>query len=243
MTKLIMLKVEPEYQGDWLTEELMEVEDIMITGNRDFIGIENIETFGLVDNGSFSGLEWLVQEYLDFIETEETSLCNYESKEEIIYDYIQIKELDGKKLKAIENEILRYKEVGYVEGNEEDTLCNILNIITGKKYEYSGIHGYCQGDWQYLIYNADTVDKNKIEAWYFNTGTEWKCIEMEDEVEFDLNYDLDNDVFYHDSYFHYSVNYDKEGILHEMKEYGEYSNIEIYEFDGHIRTPKYKKVS
>ena len=54
-------------------------------------------------------------------------------------------------------------------------LCAALELVTGRKYEYSQIRGCCQGDWQNIIYPSEYGREwlERFEAEYFNTGEEW----------------------------------------------------------------------
>lgn len=58
---------------------------------------------------------------------------------------------------------------------ENDILCKVLELITGKTWDNSTIRGCCQGDWQEIIFPAEYGREwlEHFEAEYFNTGTEW----------------------------------------------------------------------
>lgn len=59
---------------------------------------------------------------------------------------------------------------------ENDILCRVLEIITGRAWEAATIRGCCQGDWQEIIYPAE-YGRDWLEAFeteYFNTGEEWR---------------------------------------------------------------------
>lgn len=59
--------------------------------------------------------------------------------------------------------------------DENDILCEVLELITGKTWNSSTIWGCCQGDWQNIIFPAeyDREWLKHFEAEYFNTGSEW----------------------------------------------------------------------
>lgn len=58
---------------------------------------------------------------------------------------------------------------------ENDILCAVLELITGRAWEYGTLRGCCQGDWQEIIYPAEYGREwlKTFETEYFNTGTEW----------------------------------------------------------------------
>lgn len=66
----------------------------------------------------------------------------------------------------------------------EDYACEILELMTGEKYEKTAIRGCSQGDYAEIIHpitiTKDTIDY--IEACYFGTGTEY-CIYEEETQE------------------------------------------------------------
>lgn len=54
--------------------------------------------------------------------------------------------------------------------------CTALHLITGRAWDWCTLRGCCQRDWQYCIYPADDWDGaslERLEAEYFNTGSEW----------------------------------------------------------------------
>lgn len=64
----------------------------------------------------------------------------------------------------------------YIVYSDEKTLCAVLNLQTGKEWDYETICGYCQSDWNICVYSTDEWTPEAIEritAEYFNTGTEW----------------------------------------------------------------------
>lgn len=58
---------------------------------------------------------------------------------------------------------------------ENDILCDVLELFTGERWSNGTIRGCCQGDWQEIIYPAE-YGREWLEAFeteYFNTGSEW----------------------------------------------------------------------
>lgn len=189
MTKLLCKQVPPEQQGEsleWYFDN--DYMNYMIFGNGRCVSIDHLETFGLAHDGCFASLEWLVSEYIDFIETGETFEGCYDNKEEIIEDYIDA-DLTEEQLDKIGKAIM--KKSYPVDYYEELLLVDILNIITGKNYEFTTIRGACQDSWQYVIYDTGMVDIKELEAHYFNTGTEWTVYKLEEGIDID-DINIDN---------------------------------------------------
>lgn len=120
----------------------------------------------------------------------------------------------------------RYSECRSDE--ENDVLCDALELFTGKSWSNGTIRGYCQCDWQEVIYPAEYgrewLDMFEIE--YFNTGTEWIV-------------DLDGDNL---SVYAYGWNNDL--IRAELADAigATPDEIEMHAFTGWSRTPVYEEV-
>ena len=56
-SKLVLRQVPPELQGEWLLENLRAMEGFMIYGNRDFYGIDTLNTYDLTGDGEMNGIE------------------------------------------------------------------------------------------------------------------------------------------------------------------------------------------
>ena len=78
-----------------------------------------------------------------------------------------------------------YTEYSNNSDDESEILCDVLELITGQKYDYTTIRGCSQGDWQEIIYPAeygrDWLDDFETE--YFNTGAEWRITENDPESD------------------------------------------------------------
>ena len=69
------------------------------------------------------------------------------------------------------------------DGDDND-VCAVLSIVTGRPWESGQITGCVQGDWQNVIYPEDVYsrkDLEYLETDYFNTGSEW-MIHDEDSI-------------------------------------------------------------
>ena len=71
---------------------------------------------------------------------------------------------------------------------EDESFCEVLSLITGKKWEHYELRGCCQGDWVDIVVPADSkLDLDYMEAVYFNTGYELGVIENTDKEPEDID--------------------------------------------------------
>lgn len=59
---------------------------------------------------------------------------------------------------------------------EDGAMLEAMRLITGKEWDICSINGCCQGDWAEVIFPVDEYsreDLDRLEADYFNLGTEW----------------------------------------------------------------------
>ena len=134
----------------------------------------------------------------------------------------------GHKAKRLEELCNKY----YTQGaNNEDIIAEALSIVTGQKWEYRQISGYCQSDWNYIYYRPEEWPEEALkyfEIEYFNTGDEWR---IEDEEGDDLG-----SVYTHE--------WDDDGKRREIVENVDIGpcDVTLYLFDGWTKTAKYKEV-
>ena len=67
-----------------------------------------------------------------------------------------------------------------------ETLCTVLELLTGKKYKQKEIHGSAQREWRLIVYPSEQYtddDIRTLETAYFNTGTEWIVPETDPSVD------------------------------------------------------------
>lgn len=234
ISKLVLRQVPPEYQGDWLLDDLKAMEGFMIYGNRDFIGIDVLNTYGLTDGGDITGLENLIEDFDNAMNYNEEA---FEDDWRDILRYYVRTELDDEKMLAIKEAILKYFDMGWSDDNLIETLVKIIKIIDGRKLETTVIRGCCQREWQDMLYDPELVDPREVEAYYFNTGTEWEIghVEYEDDEEVDFEtVDLDFGT-------QYTLEWSDDEIRKQFAEwYGmDKKDVVMLEFDGYIETPKY----
>ena len=238
--KLVLRRVAPEYQGQWLIDDLRAMEGFIIVPCRGYIGMVNMETHGLMDdNFRTETLDFMIQEYGDFIDGEETWYGPYESTKELICDNLNM-ELSDEQVAKIEKAINEYYDY---DGKkkltiEEELLAGILGAIDGKLYEVDEIRGYSQGEFAVLIYDTEMVDPREIEAYYFNMGTEWEIghVEYEDDKEIDFEtVDLDFGT-------QYTLEWSDDEIRKEFADcyHIDEEDVVMLGYDGYEIVPKYK---
>jgi hypothetical protein len=126
-----------------------------------------------------------------------------------------------------------YAEYSYNSDDENAILCDVLELITGHKYETTTIRGCCQGDWQEIIYPAEYGREwlRDFETEYFNTGAEWRISENNPESD--------------DNYYFYSHSWSDDGIRAEIAAAAavDPGDVILYQFTGWSRSPEYVEVS
>ena len=69
---------------------------------------------------------------------------------------------------------------------KEFIFCEILSIVTGKKWDYKCIHGCCQSEWNTLYYPIEEMTEkglDRFETEYFNLGSAWIIHEGDEEPQ------------------------------------------------------------
>lgn len=160
--KVIAKQIPPEYQESplFLGDEFWP-DDVFVFGNRHF-------------NAHAERLEDIKRALEDIYD-----VCNGWSHYSKLSDVIPERD-DGREYTRAERLTLarlaqNYQEYSYNSDDENNLLCNVLELITGREWEYSTIRGCCQGDWQDIIYPAE-YGRGWLECFeteYFNTGAEW----------------------------------------------------------------------
>lgn len=112
---------------------------------------------------------------------------------------------------------------------EQQTMCDLMQALTGREFGWTTIHGCCQGDWQYMYYPKDMWTKEALdwfETAYWNLGREWV---VEDE---DSRISL------------YSCEWRDSEMKRDLAEqYGvPLEECEFYEFSGWVKKPSYKQI-
>ena len=126
-----------------------------------------------------------------------------------------------------------YTEYSNNSDDENEILCDVLELITGQKYESATIRGCCQGDWQEIIYPVEYGREwlRDFETEYFNTGAEWRISENDPESD--------------DNYYMYTHSWSDDGIRDEIAAAAgvDPGDVILYTFTGWTRSPEYMEVS
>lgn len=176
------------------------------------------------------------QSYFDDIKDEFVAIGNkdynthktewWEKAEEKFNDYIY-EQLEDKEMKQIE-------KIQESSKNDIETTYRIAKEILGYDVKYVQIKGYCQSEWQNVFYEKEyESDLGLYEALYFGMYKELTLKDVKDEDN------IYSDIITDDELWEL-----KRGNLREEleKRQGEKIN-KVYEFDGYIKTPKYKEVA
>ena len=126
----------------------------------------------------------------------------------------------------------------FMEGNgpadEDDAICEMLELMTGKAWESTTIRGCCQGDWQTMIHSTDwtreAVEQFEIE--YFNTGSEWMIHDEETAPE------TPEEISGFCMYCHGWNDYDIRAEIANSAG-GNPADVVLYGFDGYTQTARY----
>ena len=208
----------PLFQGDW-------PESVFVFGNRSF----NDHSGRLEDIRR--GLENIADSCDDM-----RSGCGWyagESLEALLQDYLPRE----KPYTRAERLRLRDLAMEFCDFRENETLCNVLEIVTGTAWGWATIRGCCQGDWQEIIYPAEYGREwlEMFEAEYFNTGTEW--IVHDGNAAPEGPEDIDGFAMYCHGW---NENQIKAEIAAEMG--GDPGNVILYQFNGWARSAVYAEV-
>ena len=241
MKKLVCKQVPPEFQGEYTIEVLKDMEGFAIYGNKYFMGIDRLNTYGLFEDGKFTNFEDMLEDY-EYVEDGYKMFENEESElDQVIIDYINT-ELTDNQIQAIRNVIKFDFEGYYSDESYMECIAKIVYIIDGRKLELDTIRGSVQGDWQNVIYDPEKIDIGTIEAYYFNTGTEWEVLEVDSEdISEDISKEniegIDFDGLFYSAEWHST--YTKEDLSNSFGY--DLENVFLFEFDGWNRSARYKQ--
>lgn len=230
-------QIPPEYQESRLfDDEGMGPDYINVTGNRDYIS----RTSSLFDR-VYSALEnGELAEALDDIKNGGYYSSFYKNATDAINDLLEPEKAryNTRDIHALKGLVEAYTEAGSLEKN--NILCKVLSVVTGRKWDWRIIRGYCQGDWNEIFYSVDDWSREALAAFeieYFNMGSEW----IIDDGEFNPDTDSSLNI---NGYSVYITAQDEEGIRKELAavEGCSPSDLVLYVFEGYTRIPQYKAV-
>lgn len=121
---------------------------------------------------------------------------------------------------------------------EMEVILDALRLKTGRRWDSCTLRGSCQGDWQECIYPIDdwNVERlERLEAEYFNTGSEWIVHDGPDDP------DGPEDI---DGFSCYCIAWNDSGIRQEIADAagGSPENVTLYKFDGYSKIANYSEV-
>lgn len=152
---------------------------------------------------------------------------------EILHDY-GFTRRDGKPWSNQQKHKWRLFMEGNGPADEEDAICEMLELMTGQAWETTTIRGCCQGDWQTMFYPADwtreSVEQFEIE--YFNTGSEWTIHDEETTPE------SPEEISGYTVYCHGWNDYDIRSEIANTAG-GNPIDVVLYGFDGYTQTARY----
>ena len=229
------LQIAPEYQDsgwDWFTDDDGRLWSV-VANERGRYCLDSAtphfkRAFDIVDNYDRSYYESHMNEWLNYIiepfyDIDGKNVCT-------LCGLTQPKWQDARQ--AVKRAIRDYcHDCDIHRGNEIEAVADILSAVTGIKFYVRDIRGCCQGDYaQLIIPEAEATESciEEIKARYFNLGEEWK-------IEGDDDEDL-----YPTAYTYGYKDEDKLKQIREQCDIADDDEIELWEFDGWEKTPKYK---
>ena len=141
-------QIPPEYQESRLFEdEGMGPDYINVTGNRDYISRTSSlfdRVYNALENGELA-------EALDDIKNGGYYSSFYKNATDAINDLLEPEKAlyNTRDIHALKELVEAYTEAGSLEKN--NILCKVLSVVTGHKWDWRIIRGYCQGDWNKIF--------------------------------------------------------------------------------------------
>lgn len=246
MCKVYARQVNPEYQDSyllfWNSKERKNCweddiwQDITLTGNKDFRGIET-DVFSRVYKALANG------DLQDAIDDAQGYQYTYETVTEAIMDVLppegkaKYSTMDIHNLKICAEEYTSCKT-----RDENRIICKVLSIVDGREYAWRTLRGCYQGDWIECFYPEADYDKTSLEtleSLYFNTGTEWI---FDDEGQYNPETDEPGDIC---GCSVYCTSWNDDGIRREIADAAgcKPEEVTMYKHDGYTRIAKYQLVS
>lgn len=259
--KLYGIQVDPQFQGkiefDWLQEDItsqLECIGVLNGGSyRDFAEImpKNIEEARDILTGGCG--YW--DDFGDIIEAlrDGNGRDNYNcyvygiKKLREAFDYfMRDYNLTRSQRVKVADVIYRYRQE---YKDLTDYLAELMEALTGKKWFSGSIRGCSQGDYMRVVYSEEVTDDymEYVENVYWNTGTEWMLVELDEKIEAEDEEELLAEIerLYQDGdgYCEYVVDWDaKRGLAksHGIKE----EDVTLFECSGgYTYTTSYRLVS
>lgn len=220
-------QIAPEWQESPIFLDGMFPENIVVTGNRDYISRTTAEYDRVLDT---------LESYAEVLESPRE--YGYKCATEAAIDLLQ--PVKGKfstgNIHALKGYFSRYGTGS--SRDDKEIIARVLSLVTGQPWQWSIIRGCCQGDWQEVFYPVNEWGREALAAFeveYFNTGSEWIIHDEENAPE------GPEDI---SGYSCYIVARTEEGIRKELAEMAGCvpSDLVMWAFEGFTRIPEYKAV-
>lgn len=211
-------------------------------------GVDDYEGIFVIPTDRCTGIN--EEDYNDFINRINDYVSDFENGFEYSGYYANLTELlkfeiyDGEKPNT--HIVHKWKEVfENWDSDDIEIVCNALSLYYNAEYDYTSIHGCCQGDYAEVIYDTAKWSAEAIEAFeieYFNLGTEWMIDyePIEDEIINDDDFDVNN---YGDCAV-YVYDWSDDGQRKELADAigCKAENVIMFEYAGSYSMPVYNKI-
>lgn len=233
-------QVSPEFQESPLfLDECFFPDDIILTGNRDY-NSHTIPAYDDIIRYFDEMAEHWKEPHFYFTYENGVYIRHTQKAEYTIAEILREWDFcrsDGKPWTIRQRHKWRVLMESENSATDEEIILPALSLLTGHKWETGTIRGSCQSDWQNVIYNADTWNRERLtqfETEYFNEGTEW-IIHAEDTAP-----ESPDEI---SGFSVYCVSWKEEDIFAEIAEAagGSPEDVILYAYDGETRQPKYRK--
>ena len=186
--KYVAEQIPSEFQGDYIDLDYISnmYGDIVIYGNHRYLEL-NADDFNYIKSGDFANdiIYWIKDSYYEYCDDNDIEYNIYVDEEIDMFktlpdDYFKnALKNHGKPLDSLVDESniddLRKLLGSYIFENLEDYAVDVYSVYTGIDYEQYTLRGVGQSDWVYALLPASggIELKREVEAYYFNTGSEW----------------------------------------------------------------------
>lgn len=217
--KIYAKQVPPEYQESPLFHDECWPENVFVFGNK-----------WLTDHaGRLEDIKQALEDIYDVTQ----GWSNYSKLADVIPARDDGREYTRDERLTFARLAKNYTEYSNSSDDECELLCDVLELITGRKYDYTTIRGCRQGDWQEIIYPAEYGREwlDHFETEYFNTGDEWRINENDPESD--------------ECYYFYTHEWSDDGKRAEIAAAAgvDPGDVILYTFTGWSKIPNYSEVS
>ncbi len=238
-------QVSPEHQNPHF--DIRFYDDIIFIGNRRYRGNDSESDFGQCTK-RFHDIQYVVEE----IQQDEPDLdvenIGNDRWRDILYEVGLDRPKEGGQY--TDDEIREFAQLWGRWGSlsyahptdksfEEDLEIELYSLWKGRRYLKTMLRGCSQGDWIEIVYPAENYSDGAIRSIgseYFNTGTEWHI--AIGECSCDGVQGCPCEERWDGFYCYVTDNLNTREVLEGCLVEG--TPLEVYEFAGYTKTPKYK---